>query len=126
MGASRSSIIAAMTWEERIVTAGAKKLTAYTRLPHYLHERVVRSLMRQFDEACVYCGDQVFYPHAPAGMAGKFATIDHRLPLSKGGTWKRRNLALACRDCNTEKGDTAYCEFRPARPVTKTEGENHG
>ena len=33
------------------------------------------------------------------------ATIDHVIPLSKGGTWDRWNLQLACRSCNGEKGD---------------------
>lgn len=35
----------------------------------------------------------------------KMATIDHIIPLSKGGKHKMANLAVACKQCNSEKGD---------------------
>ena len=45
------------------------------------------------DGACVYCGST------------KHLTIDHVIPVSKGGlnTWK--NLVTCCFDCNNKKGD---------------------
>lgn len=33
-------------------------------------------------------------------------TIDHKIPLSKGGTWHFQNLQLMCRKCNQGKGNT--------------------
>src|SRR6478752_209792 len=32
-------------------------------------------------------------------------TIEHWIPLSKGGTWALENLRLACKRCNAYKGD---------------------
>ncbi len=42
--------------------------------------------------ACVYCGHT------------KYLTLDHLLPLSRGGDNDERNLAMACRPCNSKKG----------------------
>src|SRR5690606_25627049 len=42
--------------------------------------------------ACVYCGAK----NAPL-------ECDHVVPLSRGGTNERRNLATACRPCNRSK-----------------------
>lgn len=36
------------------------------------------------------------------------ATIDHKYPLSKGGSTKLENLVLACYDCNQKKGVSNY------------------
>lgn len=32
------------------------------------------------------------------------ATLDHRVPLGRGGTNRRDNLLLACRECNHDRG----------------------
>lgn len=47
-------------------------------------------------------------------------TIDHKTPLSKGGDNSCNNLLIACRSCNSSKGDKTYKEF-----VDK-KGNNHG
>lgn len=33
-------------------------------------------------------------------------TIDHIVPRSRGGTDRKSNLQVLCRDCNVEKADT--------------------
>jgi 5-methylcytosine-specific restriction endonuclease McrA len=43
------------------------------------------------------------------------ATIEHRIPLSKGGAWALENLTLSCRDCNQERGAEDFTEFRRKR-----------
>lgn len=45
----------------------------------------------------------------PAGVG--WATIDHVVPIARGGTNDLENLVLACSDCNTRKGTKAYSEF---------------
>ncbi len=48
------------------------------------------------DHKCVKCGKKVFF--------GYGATIDHYVPLKKGGTNDRVNLVMMCEDCNQAKG----------------------
>lgn len=36
---------------------------------------------------------------------GKYPSIEHVKPLSKGGLHSWKNIRLACRDCNSKKGD---------------------
>lgn len=57
---------------------------------------------------CSYCGTQV---HAGRFGGDQLATIDHKTPLSRGGTWKRHNLTCACRGCNQAKGSMTAEEF---------------
>lgn len=45
---------------------------------------------------CVHCGKEVYF--------GYGATIDHYIPLNKGGTNRDINLTMMCYDCNQEKG----------------------
>lgn len=52
---------------------------------------------------CYYCGHK---------LSRKNKTIDHVIPLSKGGSDKTRNKVLACRTCNEEKGCLMPNEFR--------------
>ena len=54
------------------------------------------------NDPCAYCGD--------------FATdVDHILPVSRGGTRDRENLAPACSTCNWEKLDFTPDEWRAWR-----------
>ena len=46
---------------------------------------------------------------------GRGATLDHIVPLAKGGPDVPENLAAACRLCNAARGDMAAEAFRAAR-----------
>jgi len=61
-------------------------------------------LRRQvLDANCAYCG-------------GPFPTeVDHVLPVARGGTSERSNLAAACLPCNREKLDSTPEEWRTWR-----------
>ena len=48
---------------------------------------------------CAYCGIEV--PVA-------YITLDHMVPRSKGGSDNRKNIALACPDCNGKKKDNEW------------------
>ncbi len=39
------------------------------------------------------------------------ATLDHKIPESRGGRLILENVVLACEPCNMEKGSRDYCEF---------------
>lgn len=44
-----------------------------------------------------------FYCSAPLGWGD--ATIDHKIPLSRGGTDAWTNIVVACLNCNQAKAD---------------------
>lgn len=52
------------------------------------------------DDKCVWCGKKVFL--------GYKGTIDHFVPLKKGGTNEEVNLVLMCSDCNQKKGSRIF------------------
>jgi 5-methylcytosine-specific restriction endonuclease McrA len=51
---------------------------------------------------CAYCGDYA-------------TTVDHIVPVAKGGTADRENLAPACSWCNSDKLDFTPEEWREWR-----------
>ena len=42
---------------------------------------------------------------------GKALEIDHKRPVSRGGSNRRRNLQATCKRCNREKGDKTHKEY---------------
>lgn len=73
-----------------------------------VYNRVRERLAADANWLCSYCGARVI-----VGRHGgpRLATIDHKTPLSRGGTWKRYNLTCACRLCNETKGSMTAEEF---------------
>lgn len=71
------------------------------RLAGFVEDVPLSYLWERDKGTCQLCGDllstETKYPHP------KCATQDHIIPLSKGGTHERRNLQLACFDCNRRK-----------------------
>lgn len=57
-------------------------------------------LVEQYGGRCAYCG------------AETQLTIDHRIPLSRGGSNTISNVLPACRRCNARKHDSDELEFR--------------
>ena len=43
---------------------------------------------------CHYCGTR----HKPSDL-----TMDHKIPISRGGTSEKYNLVPACKECNNKK-----------------------
>jgi len=50
-----------------------------------------------------------FYCKQP--MTRSQRTLDHRLPVSRGGKTQRKNLVAACSFCNQRKGSLTDAEF---------------
>lgn len=61
------------------------------------------ALVALFGGRCAYCGSE------------RPLTIDHRVPLSRGGSNEIANIVPACGFCNRSKGARTEEEFRVAR-----------
>ncbi|XVF06233.1 hypothetical protein REPUB_Repub06bG0030000 [Reevesia pubescens] len=81
--------------------SGSFYIPAVLRIPHLLQvvkrRRISTNLSRKnvlFRDnfTCQYCS-------APENL-----TIDHVLPVARGGEWKWENLVTACAKCNSKKG----------------------
>lgn len=67
---------------------------------------------------CRYCGTNV---QARVPFQANTATVDHVVPLAKGGTNGRDNLVTACLACNNGKGDMTLAEWeRAGKPKLET------
>lgn len=59
---------------------------------------------------CSCCGIKVIQPNQKNQNDPRRATINHIIPLSKGGEHDEKNLEMACQGCNYDLGD--YYEDR--------------
>ena len=67
--------------------------------------RKIPWLIARYGDECFYCG-------VTFTETGKRArTLDHMIPLSRGGTNHKINLVLCCSRCNGLKGDQTVEEF---------------
>lgn len=75
-------------------------------------------LLRKCDYRCVYCRGKF-----PINML----TMEHIVPLSRGGTHSAGNIAPSCQKCNQEKGDKTYVEWQAilASPIFNTMMAEH-
>lgn len=58
--------------------------------------------------SCLYCGAKFNDRYKP--------TIDHLIPLIRGGTHSAANLVVCCRPCNSRKGKRDFLEFVQTLP----------
>ncbi|XP_043690495.1 uncharacterized protein LOC122641353 isoform X1 [Telopea speciosissima] len=88
-------------------SSGSFYIPAVLRVPHLLQvvkrRRIKQNLSRKsiFDRdmfTCQYCSSR------------QSLTIDHVLPISRGGEWKWENLVTACAKCNSRKGQMTLME----------------
>jgi 5-methylcytosine-specific restriction endonuclease McrA len=63
-----------------------------------------RAMLERPFVACYWCAAEI-----PIGKR----TIDHVIPLAKGGAHCMRNLVPACKRCNSRKGSKLPHEFKP-------------
>lgn len=73
---------------------GAKWIRRERRLALYMRDGL----------ACVYCG---------SGLEDEGVTLslDHIIPVSRGGDNRSRNLVTSCRKCNSVRGDRTLRDF---------------
>jgi 5-methylcytosine-specific restriction endonuclease McrA len=61
-------------------------------------------ILEQFDYSCAYCGRKMERP-----------TMDHVIPLSRGGAHSKDNIVPACRHCNSSKRSRTPQEWANSR-----------
>jgi len=59
-----------------------------------------RYIFDKYGNKCLKCGTK------------KLLTIDHVIPISKGGTNDSDNLQPLCQRCNSEKGNKSCADYR--------------
>lgn len=64
-------------------------------------------------ETCYYCG-LFCSPRVPdwRWLLPSTATVDHKVPVSRGGSDDPRNLVTACWRCNRQKGRKTVAEYQ--------------
>ena len=73
----------------------------------YLPTNMILRLFNASRWRCVYCGKQLNLVRDSSG----YATLDHIVPMSRGGANMVRNVVPCCYDCNNSKGDKALLNF---------------
>lgn len=59
---------------------------------------IIKEIYIKYNNVCIYCG--------------KYGnSIDHVLPLSRGGTNNKDNLVISCISCNSKKGSNYLLNF---------------
>ncbi len=92
------------------VTRAQRGLSRHARrVLHQQHKRQVkRETFRDCGRRCVYCG---------TALGLENATLDHVIPLSRGGSHLPGNLVAACQPCNQLKGALLPTEFFERYPM---------
>ena len=72
-----------------------------------------KSLKKKFGTKCYYCEKEMDFNVAEGRKFNRdMATIEHLIPLSKGGEHTFENTVLACRFCNLKKNAKSESEFK--------------
>ena len=74
----------------------------YSQLRKYLAPRV----FKRYNYTCIYCTYE--YGYMPKGSQ---LTVDHKVPISKGGTNEAKNLTCACEFHNFDKADRTATQY---------------
>lgn len=78
-------------------------LPAVLRLKQYI--RPYLSLSVRLSRQNIFLRDKHICQYCHKGFSEKRLTVDHVIPLSKGGQHEWTNVVTACSHCNNKKGD---------------------
>lgn len=78
----------------------ARRRTKFEKCPEK-RRKLEAKLIRRFNGVpiCGYCGERI---------AEDQVTLDHIVPVSRGGTDRQDNMILSCISCNQKKGEEEW------------------
>lgn len=99
-------VVHSSNWETRV--------PAVIMLKKYLK----RNTNPRFSKSNVYLRDQYRCQYCNTALTSRTATLDHVIPLSKGGKTNWQNIVTACSPCNSRKGNSLSMRptHRPHQP----------
>jgi len=112
--------------EKRIALATESVHVRRARMKAAEYDRgiTVLALRKRHGDGCCYCGVELdFKPGKRGAINPKRASIEHLLPISKGGSHTWENTTLACHGCNTSKNAKTLDEWTPIAEA-KRSGEH--
>ena len=83
------------------ISRRAKATKKYRKGLGTLGQELLRQAIDRDGPVCVYCA------------ATKDLTIDHVVPISRGGTNHKDNIKVCCLPCNNSKNNRLLCEWKP-------------
>ncbi|MCO5576888.1 hypothetical protein L7F22_030709 [Adiantum nelumboides] len=100
-----------LEYYDQVISSPSKPfaIPAVLRITDYLHKPVHSKVKLTLNRKniflrdrfrCQYCGDH------------DNLTLDHVIPVSRGGEWTWQNLVTACTDCNSKKGNKTLEESK--------------
>ncbi|XP_073271167.1 uncharacterized protein [Primulina huaijiensis] len=81
--------------------SGSFYIPAVLRVPHLLQVLKRRKVRRSLSRKNILCRDYFTCQYCDSA---ENLTIDHVLPMARGGEWTWENLVTACVKCNSKKG----------------------
>lgn len=85
-------------------------MTTTTEVIYLPRAEIIEIVTARDGYQCYLC------PEPFSELRGMEMTLDHVLPLSKGGTWAVDNIKFAHRKCNQEKADRIFLEDGSLEP----------
>jgi 5-methylcytosine-specific restriction endonuclease McrA len=90
-----------------------------------ISKKVYLETINLLEGLCYYCAKEMIFEK---GCSPDKATIDHMLPITRGGTNDASNLVPACHACNSKKGimtSEEYLDKKNDAATISSTGENN-
>lgn len=72
--------------------------------------RVIQKLFRKQEGRCAYCDVSLVFEERTTGSPTGWS-LDHVIPMTRGGKDSIKNIVIACNECNLDKDDMLLDEW---------------